>query len=112
LSTSGHPELDNQYWIPSIRNRSINNEGLIGAPHGVIASLRDYIMGTSVNTQILFTNSRGKLLARTVFKAYPDFYFDTAEHLYCYSYSDYDDIEDPETLFIYTMAPLYAKAGR
>ena len=111
LSTTVRPYLDNQYWIPSFRGLSINDEQLIGAPHGIIAALRrDDIVGSSINTQLLFTNPSGSLLARTVFKAYPEFYFDNAGHLYCCSYTEYDNLDQPKTLFIYRMAPLYTKA--
>lgn len=110
LTTSGRPILDKKYWIPSFRERSDNDELLIGAPHGIKALLRrDDIRGNDVNAQLLFTNAGGELLARTVFPAYPSFYFDTAGHLYCCSYVEYDVLDKPETLFIYTMAPLYAK---
>jgi hypothetical protein len=100
------------YCTPRVCS-SLENSRFLAVPNGVFVFIAPATIQYGESSLLLFTNSTGKFLARTMVPEYwnRNIYFNASGNMYfvTYQYSDAEDVSDNpmKTLFIYTLEPLF-----
>jgi hypothetical protein len=106
-----------EYCTPRVCG-SLERSQFLAAANGVFVFIAEATSQYGEASLLLFTNSNGTLLARIIVPTYwnRDISFDALGNMYfvTYHYSDADDVSDNpmETLFIYTLGPLFKAKPR